>query len=337
MTDPNNTFQYKLRSILHHIGQTPNSGHYTTCSIRESLPHHYPAKATDDKWVRFDDKVGNTTSLDLVIHDQDNQETCYMALYERISTQSNETCVHTTPIHHTLEHNLITRGIGYPKTTSKRKIHNDYQSIPKKKFEANDLHPTLDMIILSDNSDQESNIRTKYVSKGDDCNHNYFKNIPLNNFEAYIKWIFEEGRKEVNTSVLALHDPNIWNDYVVESGHERLHTKDLQTIITPDEWVLDPIINFYLGKVLATRQNYLDTDDGSHHKWIFVSSHCVTNMFENYKESEHYSQAGPTYDMKMARKFIKTEHLINYKGMIIPHHHGCHWALIYVDIQTMTI
>jgi uncharacterized UBP type Zn finger protein len=71
------TKSYSIQSIVHHIGSTANSGHYTADALR-IRPNQPEANMT---WVSFDDtKVETATATD-VLKDVAKQKTAYMMLY----------------------------------------------------------------------------------------------------------------------------------------------------------------------------------------------------------------------------------------------------------------
>lgn len=82
---------YRLCGVVHHIGNTASSGHYTSCAKRKLTVASDDSKAaggiSDEKvakeeWVFFDDRVGRKKSLDYVVDTEKNQRNCYLALYE---------------------------------------------------------------------------------------------------------------------------------------------------------------------------------------------------------------------------------------------------------------
>jgi uncharacterized UBP type Zn finger protein len=68
---------YRLKSIVHHIGNTAKSGHYTTDALRAD------PEDGRDRWVSFDDGVVVEKSLERVVQTTQNQKTAYMLLYAR--------------------------------------------------------------------------------------------------------------------------------------------------------------------------------------------------------------------------------------------------------------
>ena len=82
-------WKYHLRGVVHHIGDTAFSGHYTSCSKRilkdtqGDSSDTTNAQDNEEEWVRFDDQVGTQTSVRYVLENESNQQNCYMALYER--------------------------------------------------------------------------------------------------------------------------------------------------------------------------------------------------------------------------------------------------------------
>ena len=67
---------YKLQSIVHHLGSTAESGHYTADSAR--LDNENDNKET---WVSYDDGDASETSLGTIQKSVENQRTAYMLLY----------------------------------------------------------------------------------------------------------------------------------------------------------------------------------------------------------------------------------------------------------------
>lgn len=89
-----------MRGVVHHIGSTAFSGHYTTCA-KKKVPPNDEQEATkgattesnaatdnnspqdnEEQWVFFDDRVGVKKDMDYVTGVEKNQRNCYMALYE---------------------------------------------------------------------------------------------------------------------------------------------------------------------------------------------------------------------------------------------------------------
>jgi ubiquitin C-terminal hydrolase len=64
---------YKLHSVVHHIGNTASSGHYTADAVRQL--------EGKEQWVSFDDTHVKDTTLDKALKDRNKQTTSYMMLY----------------------------------------------------------------------------------------------------------------------------------------------------------------------------------------------------------------------------------------------------------------
>jgi len=73
--DSSGSKSYRLRSVVHHIGDTADSGHYTTDALR--------ANSVDgkDRWVSYDDGITTEQKLETVVGSIHNQKTAYMLLY----------------------------------------------------------------------------------------------------------------------------------------------------------------------------------------------------------------------------------------------------------------
>jgi len=80
---------YRLRSVVHHIGECAQRGHYTTDSY--CRPHKIPLgespscdSNTEESWIRFDDGVTKGISHEEALDSEDAQRSAYMILYELI-------------------------------------------------------------------------------------------------------------------------------------------------------------------------------------------------------------------------------------------------------------
>ena len=69
---------YSLRSIVHHIGMTANSGHYTADALREKRES---GGETVKQWVSYDDSTTTEKTLDEIRTRVSNKKTAYMLLY----------------------------------------------------------------------------------------------------------------------------------------------------------------------------------------------------------------------------------------------------------------
>lgn len=91
--------EYKLRSIVHHIGSRASSGHYTADAVRPAKGSlNSRTEGTKDgaeagkdsstadgderySWVTFDDTTSCVTSLDKILSNENKERTAYMLLY----------------------------------------------------------------------------------------------------------------------------------------------------------------------------------------------------------------------------------------------------------------
>jgi ubiquitin C-terminal hydrolase len=67
--------EYSLKSIVYHIGNTANSGHYTTDALRKDLD------TGKDQWVSYNDAVTVEKSIEEVVQQEENKKTAYMLMY----------------------------------------------------------------------------------------------------------------------------------------------------------------------------------------------------------------------------------------------------------------
>ena len=70
--------KYHLRGVVHHVGNSALSGHYTACGKRTLKK----GENSEEQWVFFDDPVGTKKDLGWVTSTERNQRNCYMAVYE---------------------------------------------------------------------------------------------------------------------------------------------------------------------------------------------------------------------------------------------------------------
>ena len=70
--------EYKIQSIVHHIGTSAESGHYTADALRKD-PKDDSGKSTT--WVSFDDTTVERVSEADVLEDKPRRKTAYMMLY----------------------------------------------------------------------------------------------------------------------------------------------------------------------------------------------------------------------------------------------------------------
>jgi hypothetical protein len=87
------TKNYKLQSIVHHIGSRASSGHYTADAVRtvtdtwdddnNEILTPCVGKGADKIWVSFDDSNTCETSIETILENPFKQSTAYMLLYNR--------------------------------------------------------------------------------------------------------------------------------------------------------------------------------------------------------------------------------------------------------------
>jgi len=74
--------KYHLKSVVHHIGSRPSSGHYTADTIRKFALEETDESDETEHWVTFDDTSSCVTSLQKVQANINKQRNAYMLLYE---------------------------------------------------------------------------------------------------------------------------------------------------------------------------------------------------------------------------------------------------------------
>ena len=91
---------YRLRGVVHHVGSTAFSGHYTTCAKRTISGKKSDASCPQDnneQWVFFDDRVGVEKSMNYVIGNEKDQRSCYMALYDLVEAKATNEADDSNP------------------------------------------------------------------------------------------------------------------------------------------------------------------------------------------------------------------------------------------------
>ena len=79
---------YHLRGVVHHIGESAFSGHYTSCAKRilkdtqGDSSDTTNAQDNEEEWVLFDDRVGTPKPASYVLENERNQRNCYLVVYE---------------------------------------------------------------------------------------------------------------------------------------------------------------------------------------------------------------------------------------------------------------
>jgi hypothetical protein len=81
-----NSSDYSLMSVVHHIGISPGSGHYTADALRPVDD----CKETERAWFNFDDSITAHQETKKITEDSLRQQTAYILLYSRVDNDSNK-------------------------------------------------------------------------------------------------------------------------------------------------------------------------------------------------------------------------------------------------------
>ena len=78
------SYSFDAVGVIHHIGSTPHSGHYTADAVRNKdlgLFDDSRLGEGEKKWVTFDDTVTTFTDKATVLEGGTSQRNTYMAMY----------------------------------------------------------------------------------------------------------------------------------------------------------------------------------------------------------------------------------------------------------------
>ena len=75
--------RYRAVGVVHHIGSTPHSGHYTADAVRSKDLGLFDDSISEEeyKWVTFDDTATTYTDKASVLDKESSQRNTYMAMY----------------------------------------------------------------------------------------------------------------------------------------------------------------------------------------------------------------------------------------------------------------
>jgi uncharacterized UBP type Zn finger protein len=80
--------EYSLMSVIHHLGDSPDSGHYTADALRpiENVKDNAVDMHTKVKldWFNFDDEMTAHQETSKITADPVRQQTAYVLLYSRV-------------------------------------------------------------------------------------------------------------------------------------------------------------------------------------------------------------------------------------------------------------
>jgi ubiquitin C-terminal hydrolase len=66
---------YEIRAVVHHIGKSAHSGHYTADAVR------FNEETNEEQWVSYDDSFTEEITVTDTLDDPAKQRTAYMVLY----------------------------------------------------------------------------------------------------------------------------------------------------------------------------------------------------------------------------------------------------------------
>ena len=78
---------YSLMSVVHHVGNSRGSGHYTVDALR---PVDDCKDEAELAWFHFDDAIAAHQETKKITEDSLRQQTAYILLYSRVDNDSNK-------------------------------------------------------------------------------------------------------------------------------------------------------------------------------------------------------------------------------------------------------